>query len=168
VGRLVLMVLGEPRTADRFEASDAICTALQLTNHWQDIRRDVIERDRIYLPRDMIRIDDFDRRLADTAREGHAPDREFFGAARELVRSCVARTWPLYERGESLLQLVGPGARPVVWLLAAGGQQVLRQIELWNYETALHRPRLGRMRRASLVWRAWRMARTARRGGART
>ena len=30
--------------------SDATCTALQLTNHWQDVRRDLIERDRVYLP----------------------------------------------------------------------------------------------------------------------
>ena len=30
--------------------SDATCTALQLTNFWQDVRRDLLERDRIYMP----------------------------------------------------------------------------------------------------------------------
>ena len=33
-------------------SSDALCTALQLTNFWQDVRRDILERDRIYLPRE--------------------------------------------------------------------------------------------------------------------
>ena len=33
VGRLVLMLLGEPRDDERFLPSDLICTALQLTNH---------------------------------------------------------------------------------------------------------------------------------------
>ena len=41
VGRLVLGVLGEHDPA-AIAASDAICTALQLTNHWQDARRDLI------------------------------------------------------------------------------------------------------------------------------
>ena len=30
--------------------SDATCTALQLTNFWQDVRRDLDERGRIYMP----------------------------------------------------------------------------------------------------------------------
>src|SRR5690606_29775179 len=46
VGRLVLMLLGH-HDAERFAWSDATCTALQLTNFWQDMRRDVLERDRI-------------------------------------------------------------------------------------------------------------------------
>jgi phytoene/squalene synthetase len=49
VGRLVLRVFGhdEPRL-DRL--SDRICTSLQIVNHLQDIREDLVERDRIYLP----------------------------------------------------------------------------------------------------------------------
>jgi hypothetical protein len=43
VGRLVLMLLGERRDEECLRASDAICTALQLTNHWQDARRDLLE-----------------------------------------------------------------------------------------------------------------------------
>ena len=50
VGRLVLMLMGY-RDAERSALSDATCTALQLTNFWQDVRRDVLERDRVYLPR---------------------------------------------------------------------------------------------------------------------
>ena len=36
----------------RQRLSDKICTALQLINFWQDVRRDILDRDRIYLPAD--------------------------------------------------------------------------------------------------------------------
>jgi squalene synthase HpnC len=155
VGRLVMMVCGEPRTDDRFEASDAICTALQLTNHWQDIQRDILERDRIYVPRELIQIDDFERRLRVSAKQRFAVDHRFLAESRELVRQCVERTWPLFERGQKLLDLLQPTTRPLVWLFTAGGQHVLRQIEMWNYETAIHRPTIGRSAKAMLVARAW-------------
>lgn len=163
VGRLVLMICGEPRTDDVFRRSDAICTALQLTNHWQDVNRDILNRDRIYIPREMIDIDDFEGRLLKTAKLGHAPDRAFFGATRELIKDCAERTWPLFERGSTLLDVIAPTTRPIVWLLSAGGRNVLHQIELWNYETVLHRPRLGKLGRMLLVLRALRMARSVHR-----
>ena len=159
VGRLVLMIAGEPR--ELFELSDAICTALQLTNHFQDVRRDFLDRDRIYIPRELIEIDDFEQRLETTARQGFAPDREFFGESRSLIRACVDRTWPLFEKGEGLLERLGPRTRPFVGLFLAGGTRVLRSIELWNYETVLYRPRLTKAAKLWLVARAWLRSRGA-------
>jgi len=154
VGRLVLMVLGERRDDEAFARSDAICTALQLTNHWQDIRRDAVDRDRVYIPADMNPIDRFEERLLASARQGYAVDQTFLGESREVVRSLVDRTWPLYEEGDELLSMLGPVAQPIVWLLAAGGQRVLRRIEMWNYETVLHRPKLSWLEKRILVARA--------------
>ena len=48
VGRLVLRIAGRENAADD-AASDAMCTALQLTNFWQDLKVD-FDRGRIYLP----------------------------------------------------------------------------------------------------------------------
>lgn len=159
VGRLVLMVLGEGRDAARFELSDAVCTALQLTNHWQDVRRDILERDRVYIPVDMIRGERFDERLRRSAAQGWAVDGAFLEESRQTIRACVNRTWPLFEKGEGLLDLVSSRARPIIWLFIAGGEHVLHRIETWNYETALHRPTLGRLTKARLVFRAWRRSR---------
>ena len=50
VGRLVLYVFSAP-TEDRFELSDAVCTGLQLVEHWQDVAEDY-EAGRIYIPGD--------------------------------------------------------------------------------------------------------------------
>jgi phytoene/squalene synthetase len=153
------MLCGEPRTEELFGPSDQICTALQLTNHWQDVCRDVLDRDRIYIPRELIEIDRFEERLTASARQGWAVDHTFLDEARTLVRTCCERTWPLYESGGVLLERVGPRTRPIVWLLAAGGQRVLHLIEMWNYETVLHRPRLSRLAKLGLVaaarWKAW-------------
>src|ERR687898_399092 len=48
VGRLVLRIAGY-RDATLDTQSDAVCTALQLTNFWQDLRID-FRRGRIYMP----------------------------------------------------------------------------------------------------------------------
>ncbi len=162
VGRLVLMICQEERSDDLFRLSDDICTALQLTNHWQDIQRDILDRDRIYIPAEFIRIDDFEDRLIRSAKQGYAVDHSFLGETRELVRDCVSRTWKLFERGEKLLEKIGPESKAIVWLFSSGGHHVLRQIELWNYETVLHRPKLGTLCRLRLVATAWFMARNAR------
>src|SRR6476660_1659569 len=51
VGRLVLYMCGY-RDAERQQLSDRTCTALQLANFWQDVARDLAERNRIYIPRE--------------------------------------------------------------------------------------------------------------------
>lgn len=164
VGRLVLGLLGADRSEEVFACSDATCTALQLTNHWQDVRRDILERDRIYIPRELIDIDRFEQRLLASAKQGYAVDREFLPASRRIVMELVERTWPLFEEGEKLLPLISRRARPIVWLFGAGGQHVLRNIERWSYETVLHRPKLNRVTKTFLVIQALLRARFDRFG----
>lgn len=51
VGRLLLHLNGAP-SAEQLAQSDAVCTALQLINFYQDIEQDYTEQDRIYIPQD--------------------------------------------------------------------------------------------------------------------
>ena len=53
VGRVVLHVFGQA-TPERVALSDQVCTALQLIEHWQDLREDYL-RDRVYLPQQDLR-----------------------------------------------------------------------------------------------------------------
>jgi squalene synthase HpnC len=162
VGRLVLMTLGERRDAESFARSDAVCSALQLVNHWQDVRRDLLERNRIYIPAEASAgIPDFEARLRATAERGWAPDRDFLQAYREMLRGLCDHAEALFDRGESLLGTLKPSSRPVVWLFAAGGRAVLDQVRAWDYETCIRRPRLGSLHKAWLVGRAWWNARRA-------
>ncbi len=49
IGRLLLYLNGNP-TQQQLDQSDALCTALQLINFFQDIEQDLIENNRLYLP----------------------------------------------------------------------------------------------------------------------
>ena len=163
VGRLVLMTLGESRDEVAFARSDAICTGLQLINHWQDVRRDLLERDRIYIPAERSAgVPDFEARLAVTARQGWAPDQEFLPAYREVLRGLVDHAEGMFDRGEPLLATLKPSSRPVVWLFAAGGRAILSRVRAWDHETCIRRPSVSRFRKLRLVARAWLDARRAR------
>jgi len=164
VGRLVLMMGGfrppeeDPSNADRYAMSDATCTALQLTNFWQDVRRDLLERDRLYMPRaetglDAAMLRDWTGRPDDPA--ARVP---FIRALRPLVE----RTWTLFERGRGLPRLLDRRVGPIVWLFAAGGRSVLRRVERGGCTTLWRRPVLGRASKAALVARAWVSARAGR------
>jgi len=155
VGRIVLALFGQA-TVDRVVLSDRICTALQVVNHVQDVQRDLLERDRIYLPREFTDpVPDFERRLGLAARAGHAPDPAFLAEYRAAVRPVVDRCHGLFAEGRALLPTLSDEAAPVVRLFVEGGEHVLRAIEDWRLETCLHRPTLGRTTKLALVMRAW-------------
>ena len=89
VGRLVLRVAGHDRP-DLDAASDAVCTALQLTNFWQDLEIDW-GRGRIYLPARLRRTP---ARATRTWRR-----RRMTPEWRRALRDAVARTRRLFQAG---------------------------------------------------------------------
>ena len=92
VGRLILHLFKYPEH-NLGEMSDAICTALQLTNFWQDIAID-FSRDRIYLPEEeMSRFGVGEDDLA----EGRVTE-----GFRALMTSLVDRTRELFDTGSCL------------------------------------------------------------------
>ncbi|MBG84912.1 MAG: squalene synthase HpnC [Phycisphaerae bacterium] len=160
VGRLVLRLADQDHNSETLVASDAICTALQLANHWQDARRDLVERDRIYIPVEChASIQSFEDRFRWTIEHGHAPDHQFLGEWREMMQSMVKRTWPGFEKIYPLLDALTPELRPMIWLFAAGGSTILRKIEQVNYETVLFRPRIGLIGKLALLLSAKRASR---------
>jgi len=154
VGRLVLLVTdhGERDDLDElFVLSDATCTALQLTNFWQDVSRDLIDRDRIYIPAsilDRFEISEDDlRAMVDSRR---ADDR-----FRQMERRLVEFTRPLFDKGRGLWPMVRNDVRPMIQLFTAGGESILKRIERRGYDVLHSRPRLGSFGKASLFCRAW-------------
>ena len=154
VGRLVLSLAGVGDDPALVAASDSICSGLQLVNHWQDVRRDVLERGRIYIPLDLMPGADFESRLVTTAQQGHAPDQQFLAKYRELMSELLDRTEPMFDPITLLLEGVPRDARPMIWLFAAGGRSVLDSIRRSDCETVLFRPRLSPMRKLTLLWKA--------------
>lgn len=145
VGRLVLYMCGY-RDPERQRLSDFTCTALQLANFWQDVRRDIVERDRIYIPQEsMLKFGVTEKQI----REGRCNDK-----FRRLIRFEVDRTEKLFDQGDELLALLDPSVRRHVALFGKGGRAVLKAIRRRNYDTLTRRPALSRWQKGKLVARA--------------
>ncbi len=132
VGRLVLRIAG--RVDEELDSwSDAICTALQLTNFWQDFGRD-FARGRLYLPRETQRAHSASE---DDLRLGLTPQ------WRDAVDEAVARTRDMFERGRplgtALRGRLGFEIR-ATWL---GGMRILDRIERARFDVLSRRPTLG-------------------------
>ena len=154
VGRLVLYVCGY-RDAARQQLSDRTCTALQLINFWQDVRRDIVERDRIYVPADALEQhglthDD----LVGHVVGGQPLDVEQDEAYRKVIRELVERTWPLFAEGRQLLPRVDRRVRLPIELFTLGGEAVMHRVERIGYDTLNRRPRVGKATKLLLMGRA--------------
>ena len=159
VGRLVLYMAGH-RDEERQRLSDATCTALQLANFWQDVRRDIIERDRVYIPRELATRHGLDVPLmrevirgCPTADRPSAEVHAILPAYRAAVAELVARTWPLFRRGRNLWPLLDREIRPQIKLYTFGGESILRMIERRRFDTLTQRPSLGRAGKLALLLR---------------
>ena len=151
VGRLVLYMCGY-RDEQRQRLSDCTCTALQLANFWQDVRRDILERDRIYVPdaalsEHGLTHDDLVAAVRDT-RPLTAEQRAGYRAA---MRQLVDRTWALFDEGRRLWPTVHREVRLSIRLFTMGGESILRMIERQNYNTLDHRPSLSRTGKLRLM-----------------
>lgn len=154
VGRIVLLITGHgdhPELQEMFRLSDATCTALQLANFWQDVARDLLERNRIYIPGEVMRQHGVTepelRKMVETKRTSES--------LRELEEDLLSRTRPLFVRGRDLWPKVKKEVRPAIQLFTAGGEAILRAIEGQRYDVLVRRPTLTRWGKAALAARAW-------------
>ena len=149
IGRLVLGV-ANVRDERAAAASDAVCTALQLANFWQDFGRD-FENGRIYVPAE------------EMARHGASEaDLAAVGMNRAWIATmtrCVERTRELFETGRPVADAASGRLR---WELRAtwlGGVRILEKIRGLGYDTLRQRPALtmtdaARIAVHTLTWRA--------------
>jgi len=142
IGRLVLELFGH-REPELIAYSDNICTALQLTNFWQDVRVD-LERDRISFPiEDLAR---FNVSLPDLQRWGLESQSEAGPEMdhrwRDLMAFEIGRTWEFYVKGKPLPDRVVPELRRQLRLTWLTGTAILARIEAVNYDVFRRRPKL--------------------------
>ncbi|MDX2016350.1 MAG: squalene/phytoene synthase family protein [Planctomycetota bacterium] len=159
VGRLVLgVLLDRPPAPEMLAASDELCTALQLINFWQDVRRDLVERDRIYLPSEEFALTEAELRRGIAEPENSLLRVAYIRALRPLVE----RTRELFERSSALMSMLPPHARPVVGLFHAGGVATLEEVERAGCTTLWRRPSVPTVQRLFLVARAFVASRLVR------
>lgn len=141
IGRLVLLLFGYSDPA-LHGLSDSFCTALQLTNHWQDVAVD-LAGDRIYLPAD------------DLSRFGLTVDElkrlscgeEF----RELLAFEIRRTRSLFEEARSLCFSVNGRLSLELHTVWLGGMTILDRIEHSGYDVFSRRPSITALDKARIA-----------------
>jgi squalene synthase HpnC len=135
VGRLVLAVTGTS-TPERVRLSDAICTALQIVEHLQDVAED-LGRDRIYLPAaDMKR---FHVQEADLATKTAG------ASVRALVAYEAQRARELLNEGAPLVGSVHGRLKLLLAGFVAGGRAALRAIAAAEHDVLPGPPKPGKL-----------------------
>ncbi|RLA35466.1 MAG: squalene synthase HpnC [Gammaproteobacteria bacterium] len=143
VGRLLLHLFGQA-TPVNLEHSDAICTALQLINLWQDLDQDIVERDRLYLPHaDWTAAGITEAQLL--ARDDSLALQGVIANQLDRAEQSMNQGMPL---GGNLPGRLGLEIR----LTVEGGLAVLRACR--TRENSFARPRLPRLVWPGLLWRA--------------
>jgi len=145
IGRLLLLLLNY-RSETMMHLSDSICTALQLTNFWQDVSVDM-QKNRIYIP------------LEDMEEFGYSEDELFEQKVNDHFRNLMAfqiqRTAELFVEGKPLLTIVGQDLSMELKLTWNGGTRILQKIHEQNYDVLTKRPVLSKMDKLGLLFRSF-------------
>jgi len=146
VGRLLLH-LNNAATPKNLGYSDAICSALQLTNFLQDISQDLEESDRIYIPQDEmlqygVSEDDIKNKLTNPA-------------TRKLIEFQIRRTVKLMQAGAPLGKVLKGRMGLELRMTIMGGSRILYKLNQ-QYDNVFSRPRLSRWDITWVLWKALR------------
>jgi phytoene synthase len=144
VGRLLVHLFKRTSEAD-LRQSDAICSALQMVNFWQDIAVD-FAKGRVYLPQD------------EMARHGvteiHLAERRCDEAWRALMALQVRRTHALMRSGAPLGRRLPGRVGLEIRATVQGGLRILEKIEGAGFDVFRRRPALGALDWPILLARA--------------
>lgn len=146
VGRLLLHLAGV-RQPEACAQSDAICTALQLINCWQDLGVDEV-RGRRYLPDEWLRRFGLDPARPLTVHEPRA--------LTPVLHHACGRARALLARGWTLPHRVGGRFGWELRLVLHGGLRVLERVEALGVHVLRRRPRLRTVDMPLLAWRTLR------------
>jgi phytoene synthase len=144
VGRLVLRIAGyRDDSLDR--SSDGLCTALQLTNFWQDFGRDW-RTGRLYVPAEVMRACGAGE---DDLRAGHLSP-----AWARTIDACVAFTRRQFADGRDVCDGVRGRLRVQLRFTWLGGMRILDRTERGRFDILDRRPTVGVADMPLLAWRA--------------
>jgi len=154
VGRLVLRISGRhDGTLDA--SSDALCSALQLTNFWQDLERDW-EKGRVYLPAAIMA----EHGATETMIAARHMTPELAGA----LAHAASETRGLFEEGRLVCRSVGGRLGLELRATWLGGTRILDKLQGRRYDVFAARPSLGMFDAAVIAFELVGWWATSRRG----
>ena len=141
IGRLLLHLMKQADEHD-FACSDAICSALQLINFYQDLAQDFTENGRIYIPQDELQRFGVDE-------ENFRTQRTDLGMQR-LMQFQYDRAFKLLRAGAPLAKRLPGRFGFELRLTVLGGRRILEYLDK-NRADVFYRPRLTRLDWIKLV-----------------
>ncbi len=147
VGRMMtaIMELDEETEATALPHATKLGEAFQMTNFIRDVREDVVERDRIYLPLETLR--------RHGVSEEQILDLEFDSDVAAAIREELSRTERLYEEGVAGIKYLPEDCQLAVLLAAVLYADHHRLIRNLGYDTVSTTPELSFARKISLLVR---------------
>lgn len=150
IGRLVLGIAGVHNESVARQ-SDAVCTALQLANFWQDVGDDWRIRGRLYVPSEL---------LSEYSASVHVLDGQGTDAPwRRVIGALAERTEALFDEGRPVCEAVRGRLRYELRATWLGGTTVLRKTIVVRQHSLHARPVLTRLdlfriAAGSVLWRS--------------
>ncbi len=132
VGRIILELF-DIRSREIFSLSDKICTALQLTNFWQDVSLD-LEKGRIYLPLNVMKKFGYSEELL--------LSRKFTPEFGRLMRYEIMFTERMFYEGREILNKLPFRLKAEINATLLGGLKILKKIKKINYNVLNYRVKL--------------------------
>lgn len=144
VGHLVLYVFGfnPEKNLQCFKLSDKICTALQLTNFWQDVSVD-LKIDRVYIPGNLMKEFNYNYDMLYSKIENDN--------FRKIIQKLTDRTRDLFEEGKEILNCINGRLKLEVKTTIAGGMEILNKIEKINYNVLSQRVKISSIDKIKLA-----------------
>ncbi|MBS1517335.1 MAG: squalene synthase HpnC [Bacteroidetes bacterium] len=136
IGHLVLYIFGYDKKTNRklFRDSDRICTALQLTNFWQDVSED-LKIDRIYIPGNSMSEFNYN-----TDKLKNKIENDDF---RNMIRDLAGKTEKLFDDGSGIVSELKGRLRLEIKATIYGGREILSKIRKINYNVLSERVKLN-------------------------
>lgn len=142
VGRILLHLYQELKQ-DSLVMSDAICTALQLANFWQDVAIDW-QKDRIYVPLDTLQQFELDENYIAARCAGDPTNAAQDVQWQKLMQQQVQYARDLLHSGKPLAKRL-PGRIGIeLRMIILGGLRILERLDQVQYNIFTARPKLGK------------------------
>lgn len=139
VGRILLEIFNI-RSESALKFSDDICTALQLTNFYQDLKID-IPKNRFYIPQEHLEI----YNLTNYDLINFINTKSINDNFRNMLENAILITENLFNNGRGLLNLLSGLFKKEINLTIEGGLTILSKIRKHNYDVIKHRPKLNKL-----------------------
>ena len=144
IGRMLLHIFGS-FTEENASRSDAICSALQLANFWQDLSVD-IKRNRFYIPsEDLSRFSVTKQELLDGSGKDNAIS---------LIKFQIDRTRKMFLQGKPLVHSIDRRFRFELKLTYQGGMRILEKVESMGPAVLRTRPALTKYDWGNIILRS--------------